>query len=887
MRKGKGHASILLILVFLLVIGIGSIPIGSQVKAQGANLLLNPGFEQVVKEAEPVGWSIYTNNPTKRPGIVTDAILVKEGNKAGYIVADSSLTFSLTGLKAHTNYTYSAYVKLSDAVGTAKVGAKFYDGSQPDIMITATGNSYSLYTVSFTTGNQTTAQVYLWSSSGLSGNQRAFIDQISVVETNLPAATNLVTNASFEQVNNDYDLRPANWRVWPTQGNMPVTISDPANVHEGNRSGAIRPSSSLNYDLTGLTKNTSYKFSAYVKFSDATAGAVLGVKVGNNETKKTVTGTNYTLQEITFNTGNLTTATVYLWDGSLLTSNQRGYIDQARVEEHVGAGPVSATLNVNELLLAKDYEYPLNVTISPSNAPNKNVNFSSNNVAVATVNANGVITAVAAGTAIISATPQAGGSTVSCTVTVTHNKEPWYPGRTTNQWNLTKEDDFNGTQLDSALWTIRGKEYATYHRDDLVSVSDGKLKLKIEREPDGNVVLGRVDTHGEDRQTDEVVKFDQKYGFFEVSAKIPPTEKTYFTFWLFNYPGVFNVDGAAKEGLEIDVTETVWQGDFTETALHWDGYDADHKSTGSGKKAAPNIHNGFHVYGLEWTEDYLKFYYDGKLTWTYTDKANIPLVKEVFILSSGWARSPGWGEGNIDNAQLPYFSEVDWFRTYQRADVGQTPDTIAPILYGVDSLQLPLNSTVDLKEKIYAIDNRDDKKDLANKITLNESNLNRSVKGNYTVTYTVNDVAGNITTKVRNVTVIDPPLNLIQNGHFNAGNLSHWTYDSGKARIAQGMYQGKYAVVDNASQMSQTFTVKPNKVYKVSYDAKLEKWNSGNLFIGVNHGSIPSEQQLTSAEWRPYEFTFTTGSTANAATFYINNTATSKANIDNISIVEM
>ncbi len=877
----------LLILVFILVIGAGSIPIGSQVKAQGANLLLNAGFEQVVKEAEPVGWSIYTNNPTQRPGIVTDGSLVKDGNKAGYIVPDSSLTFSLSGLKAHTKYTYSAYVKLSDAIGNAKVGAKFYDGNQPDIMVSASGTAYSLYTLTFTTGNQTTAQVYLWSSNGLSGNQRAYIDQISVVETNLPAGTNLVTNASFEQVNNDYDLRPTNWRVWPTQGNMPVSISDPVHVYEGNRAGSIGSSSSLNYDLTGLMKNTSYKFSAFVKLSDSTAGAVIGVKVGNNETKKSVAGTEYTKHEIIFNTGNLTTATVYLWDGGLLSSSQQGYIDLARVEEHVGDGSVSAALNINELLLAKGYQYPLNVTISPSNAPNKLVNFSSNNVAVATVDASGVVTAIGAGTAIIAVTPQAGGSTVSCTVTVTENKEPWYPGRETNQWNLSKEDDFNGTQLDTSLWTIRGKEYATYHRDDLVSVSDGKLKLRIEREPDGNVVLGRVDTHGEDRQTDEVVKFDQKYGFFEVSAKIPPTEKTYFTFWLFNYPGVFNVDGAAKEGLEIDVTETVWQGDFTETALHWDGYDEYHKSTGSGKKAAPNIHNGFHVYGLEWTEDYLKFYFDGKLTWTYTNKANIPLVKEVFILSSGWARSPGWGEGNIDNAQLPYFSEVDWFRTYQRADVGQTPDTVSPILYGVESLQLPLNSTVDLKEKVYAIDNRDDKKDLANRITVNESNLNRSVKGNYSVTYTVSDAAGNTTTKVRNVTVIDPPLNLIQNGHFNAGNLAQWTYGTGKARIAQGMYQGKYAVVDNVSQMSQTFTVKPNKVYKVSYNAKLEKWNSGNLFVGVNYGSNPIELQLTSAEWIHYEFNFTTGSSDSVATFYINNTATSKANVDNISIVEM
>jgi sucrose-6-phosphate hydrolase SacC (GH32 family) len=57
-------------------------------------------------------------------------------------------------------------------------------------------------------------------------------------------------------------------------------------------------------------------------------------------------------------------------------------------------------------------------TISPSNATNRNVTWSSNNTAVATVNANGIVTAVAAGNAIITVTSQDSAKTATCTITV-------------------------------------------------------------------------------------------------------------------------------------------------------------------------------------------------------------------------------------------------------------------------------------------------------------------------------------------------------------------------------------------------------------------------------------------------------------------------------------
>jgi gliding motility-associated-like protein len=61
----------------------------------------------------------------------------------------------------------------------------------------------------------------------------------------------------------------------------------------------------------------------------------------------------------------------------------------------------------------------LTAAVAPSNASNQNVTWSSSNTAVATVNAAGLVTAVAAGTATITVTTQDGAKTATCAVTVT------------------------------------------------------------------------------------------------------------------------------------------------------------------------------------------------------------------------------------------------------------------------------------------------------------------------------------------------------------------------------------------------------------------------------------------------------------------------------------
>lgn len=79
------------------------------------------------------------------------------------------------------------------------------------------------------------------------------------------------------------------------------------------------------------------------------------------------------------------------------------------------------TLNKTELSLNPGSSSTLAATVSPTTASNKSVTWSSGNTSVATVSNSGVVTAVKAGTAVITAKTVSGGKTATCKVTVLDN----------------------------------------------------------------------------------------------------------------------------------------------------------------------------------------------------------------------------------------------------------------------------------------------------------------------------------------------------------------------------------------------------------------------------------------------------------------------------------
>ena len=142
----------------------------------------------------------------------------------------------------------------------------------------------------------------------------------------------------------------------------------------------------------------------------------------------TVYGTVALQNELTIGEGESLTigkdASLTVPDGKTLTNNgtvttEEGGTLTGDVKGTVIYKVTDVSLDKTELTLTDGGSETLTATITPSNATNKNVTWSSNNTTVATVDNSGKVTAVGAGTAQITVTTEDGNKTATCAVTVT------------------------------------------------------------------------------------------------------------------------------------------------------------------------------------------------------------------------------------------------------------------------------------------------------------------------------------------------------------------------------------------------------------------------------------------------------------------------------------
>ncbi|MCI6228766.1 MAG: Ig-like domain-containing protein [Clostridiales bacterium] len=133
-------------------------------------------------------------------------------------------------------------------------------------------------------------------------------------------------------------------------------------------------------------------------------------------------GTWYTLAFKTLKAGNTTVSIwqKFVYDSSYaeITTTATDTVTFTITEPSTNVPVTGVTLNQTALPLGVGSSSTLTATVAPENATNKAVTWTTDNAEVATV-ADGVVTAVAEGTATITATTVDGGFTASCAVTVT------------------------------------------------------------------------------------------------------------------------------------------------------------------------------------------------------------------------------------------------------------------------------------------------------------------------------------------------------------------------------------------------------------------------------------------------------------------------------------
>lgn len=220
----------------------------------------------------------------------------------------------------------------------------------------------------------------------------------------------------------------------------------------------------------------------------------------------------------------------------------------------------------------------------------------------------------------------------------------------TKWWYETGDSGWGNHELQDY---VSGK----YGNEQLAVISNGTLKI-IAKKIDSKVRSIRMNTL--DSWT---------YGYFEARLKLPPGKGTWPAFWMM--PKNFK---AWPDDGEIDIMEEVgYNPNRVSSSIHCKAYNHGIGTQKTNEIFISTAQSEFHTYALEWTEDFMKFYFDGKVHFTFTNdksgnKDTWPFDAPFYLkLNLAWGGDWGGAQG-IDESCLPATYEVDYVRVFKKLE---------------------------------------------------------------------------------------------------------------------------------------------------------------------------------------------------------------------------
>ena len=247
--------------------------------------------------------------------------------------------------------------------------------------------------------------------------------------------------------------------IWSNSGNLPAGLTLDENT--GVISGTPTADGTFNFTVKATNTGGSDSEQLSITIDAQTNVPVTGVTLSQTELSLTEGNTaqltatvkpdDATNKNVTWSSDDTSVATVdatgkvtAVSAGTAtitVTTVDGGYKDTCQVTVTAALVPVSGvTLNKDSLALGVGDTETLTATVAPANAANQSVTWASSAPSVATVDAAGKVTAVAPGTATITATTVDGGFTATCAVTVRPDIPPANPN-----YRITVEATQGGT----------------------------------------------------------------------------------------------------------------------------------------------------------------------------------------------------------------------------------------------------------------------------------------------------------------------------------------------------------------------------------------------------------------------------------------------------------
>ena len=254
-----------------------------------------------------------------------------------------------------------------------------------------------------------------------------------------------------------------------------------------------------------------------------------------------------------------------------------------------------------------------------------------------------------------------------------------------DNYELVWSDEFNGNYLDTNTWNYEigtgswgwGNNEQQYYTDRNIKVSNGTMKITAKREDYGGMkyTSSRITTKN---------KKNFKYGKIEARIKMPKFKGVWPAFWMLgaNQDSV----GWPKCG-EIDIVEAINDENLVYGTLHW-FHDPGNNNADSGSSVAVANRTEYHVYGVEWTADKLRWYVDGKVyrTMDVSNDSFSEVRKEYFVIFN-MAIGGQWPGYDIDETAFPATMEVDWVRAYKKVEETTTKYTGPMITVTEDAVE--------------------------------------------------------------------------------------------------------------------------------------------------------------------------------------------------------
>ena len=256
---------------------------------------------------------------------------------------------------------------------------------------------------------------------------------------------------------------------------------------------------------------------------------------------------------------------------------------------------------------------------------------------------------------------------------------------------LVWSDEFDGQELDATVWerqtgdgTAYGlppgwgnEELQLYTDSDRSSfVADGVLHIVARRSDAGTFTSARLRT---------MHRLDVLYGRIEARVKVPAADGMWSAFWMMPTDSPYG--GWAACG-EIDIMEIVNHADTVHGTLHFGGEWPDNTSAGGHRRFADEgLSEAFHVYGVEWTPDEIRWYVDGEMynripsdVWYSTADPDNPRAPfdQPFHLVLNVAVGGHWPGPPDDDTPFPQTMLVDWVRIW-KIDPPQEREAPTPV----------------------------------------------------------------------------------------------------------------------------------------------------------------------------------------------------------------